>query len=165
MRAWIGSLIFLVAATAGACGGTTAAVNPAGPTQAPAVTGTWTGTASDSSGTAMGISVGSGMGMGMASAGTMTWQITQNGNSFMGTVTFSGFRGGTTMSVTGTINGRTGTFAMTMPDGSMPMARCTGTTAGTFDMDDMLTQMNGAYAGSTTCNGPFDHGQMTLAKK
>ena len=40
-----------------------------------------------------------------------------------------------------------------------------GQVTGTFDMDDMMVEMTGAYTGSTTCTGPFDHGQMTMTKR
>jgi hypothetical protein len=115
----------------------------------------------------MGITTSTGMGpgMGMGAPGEMTWKLTQTGNTFMGTVSFAGFMGAGTMTVTGTMNGKTGTFTMTMPNGAMPMMGCTGATTGTFDMDDMMLVMHGTYAGSTTCHGPFDHGQMTMAHK
>jgi hypothetical protein len=45
------------------------------------------------------------------------------------------------------------------------MNGCSGAVTGTFDMDDLMVQMHGAYTGSTTCNGPFNNGQMTMAKR
>jgi hypothetical protein len=50
-----------------------------------------------------------------------------------------------------------------MPNGTMPMAGCSGQATGTFDMDDMMVKMTGSYTGSTTCAGAFDHGQMTMS--
>jgi hypothetical protein len=38
------------------------------------------------------------------------------------------------------------------------------TTSSTFDMDDMMITMTRACTGSTTCSGPFDHGQMTVQR-
>jgi len=40
------------------------------------------------------------------------------------------------------MNGKAGTFTMTMPNGAMPMAGCSG-----------------------QVTGPFDHGQMTMTKR
>ena len=114
----------------------------------------------------MGMSTGSmGMGMPGGSMGNMTWQMTQTGTAFTGTVSFANYHGTGSMQVSGTMNGKTGTFTMTMPNGSMPMAGCSGQVTGTFDMDDMMVKMIGAYNGSTTCTGPFDHGQMTMSRQ
>ena len=176
MRLWHVSVMLASVVGFTACGGSTSA--PAGPTPVQttpgsqigsgtsAATGTWVGTAVDSSGTAMGMSMGSmGMGMPGGSMGNMTWQVTQTGTTFTGTVSFANYRGNGSMQVSGTMNGRTGTFTMTMPNGTMPMAGCSGQVTGTFDMDDMLARMTGAYTGTTTCSGPFDHGQMTLIRQ
>jgi hypothetical protein len=95
----------------------------------------------------------------------MTWQVTQTGSTFTGTVSFSNYHGNSPMQVSGTMYGKTGTFTMTMPNGTMPMAGCSGQVTGTFDMDDMLGKMTGSYAGSTTCYGPFNNGQMTMTRQ
>ena len=159
-----------------ACGGT--ASTPAGQTAVPATlssptgtetsaaTGTWVGTAMDSSGATMGMSSGSmGMGMPGGSMGNMTWQMTQTGAAFTGTVSFANDRGNGSMQVSGTMNGKTGTFTVTMPTGTMPtMESCGGQVTGTFNLDDMRVQMHAVYTGSTTCRGPFDHGQMTMQR-
>jgi hypothetical protein len=116
----------------------------------------------------MGMSTtGMGMGMSAGPVGTMTWKISQSGAAFSGTVSFSGYNGGSPMMVTGTMNGKSGTFVMTMPSGSMPMAMaaCSGQTTGTFDMDDLMVQMHGSYTGSNTCAGAFTNGQMTMARQ
>jgi len=174
MRFWHLSIVLILAVGFTACAAN--ASNPTSPTAVASTpssststgtsvaTGTWVGTASDSSGTTMGMSMASGMGM-MGSVGSMNWQLTQTGSAFTGTVTFSGFHAGTTMSVSGTMNGKTGTFTMTLPNGSMPTAACNGTVTGTFDMDDMMANMTGQYTGSTTCFGVFNNGQMTMSKK
>jgi hypothetical protein len=106
-----------------------------------------------------------GMGMPGGSMGNMTWQITQTGTTFTGTVSFANYHGNSPMQVSGTMNVKTGTFTMTMPNGTMPMAGCSGQVTGAFDMDDMMVKMTGSYIGSTTCTGPFDHGQMTMSKQ
>ena len=146
---------------AAACGGAsptsmTNSVNPMGPSgSSPALAGTWTGQSVDSSGTMMGAGLSSPMMAGM------TWQLIQNGNTFTGTMSFQGYHGGL-MTVSGTINGRSGTFTLTMPAGSMMMAGCTATATGSFDMDDLMDQIHGTYAGSNACTGPFDHGEISL---
>jgi hypothetical protein len=168
------SLILVFATLFAACGGSTSTPTsptsmvstPGIPTGASTVAGTWVGTAADSSGTTMGMSTGSmGMGMPGGSMGTMTWQMTQTGGTFTGTVSFANYHGNSPMQVSGTMNGKTGTFTMTMPSGTMPMAGCSGQAAGTFDMDDMMVKMTGSYTGSTSCTGPFDHGQMTMNRQ
>jgi len=164
MRAWHVSTILVLAVGFSACGGSTS--TPSSPTGTSMVTGTWVGIAADSSGTTMGMSTGStGMGMPGGSMGDMIWQMTQTGSTFAGTVSFSGYHGGGRMLISGTMKGKTGSFTMTMPNGAMPMAGCSGQATGMFDMDDMMVQMHGSYTGSTTCSGPFDHGQMTMTKR
>jgi len=167
MSAWNVSLVFALAFGVTAC--TESRVNnltaPTSQAEAAALTGTWVGIATDSSGTSMGMSTGSmGMGMTGGSMGDMTWQLTQTGGMFTGTARFSGFNGAGQMRVSGTMNGRKGSFTVMMPAGTMPMAGCSGQASGTFDMDDMMV-MHGVYAGATSCSGPFDHGQMTMNKK
>ncbi|MGE3957457.1 MAG: hypothetical protein AB7H96_12120 [Vicinamibacterales bacterium] len=96
--------------------------------------------------------------------GNATWSVTQAGSTFSGTVQFPGYQGGTMM-VTGTMNGRTGTFAMTMPSWSMMTGGCAATATGTFDMDDMMTQFHGTYAGTAGCTGPFGRGQISMLRR
>ena len=124
-----------------------------------AMAGTWVGTASDSTGTMMGAGLSSSM------MGNMTWQISQTGNTFTGVMQFPGYGGmGGVMTVSGTINGRTATFTMTMPGGSMMTATCSAVANGTFDLDDLMTQMHGTYSGSNSCTGPFNQGQMSMTR-
>lgn len=59
-----------------------------------------------------------------------------------------------------TSDGTTGTFTMTMPAGSMNVGNCSAT--GTFDMDDMMTQLHATYNAMNSCSGAFDHGQMSM---
>lgn len=69
-----------------------------------------------------------------------------------GTMRFPGYQGGTMM-VSGNRTGNTGTFTMTMPAGSMMTGACAATATGTFDMDDMMTQLRGTYTGTNSCGG------------
>jgi hypothetical protein len=154
----VGTAILLAGTVAvAACGGTAASSMPTAPnsTTSATMTGAWVGTAFDSSGSMMGAGLTSAM------MNNAHWSITQTGNTFSGTMQFSGYMGGT-MVVNGTMNGHSGTFTMTIPSGSMMMAGCTATASGTFDMDDMMTQFQGTYAGMNNCAGAFDHGQMSM---
>ena len=119
------------------------------------MTGAWSGSASDSTGTMMGA------GLNATMMSNTTWALNQNGNTFSGTMQFAGYMGGM-MTVNGTVSGHSGTFTMTVPSGSMMMAGCAANATGSFDMDDMMTQLNGTYAGMNSCTGPFDNGQMSL---
>jgi hypothetical protein len=51
-----------------------------------------------------------------------------------------------------------------MPTGTMMTAMCSAVANGTFDIDDLMTQMHGTYSGSNTCAEAFDHGQMSMTK-
>jgi hypothetical protein len=149
---WLVSAALVAAVGAAGCGSSSS--TPAPTPSATMMSGTWVGSASDSSGTMMGGGVSASM------MGGTTWSITQTGNNFSGTMHVGGHDGGT-MVVSGTMTGRTGTFTMTMPAGSMMMSRCSATATGTFDIDDMM-QFHGTYAGTNTCTGPFGQGQMTM---
>ena len=156
MNRWIFVLFTLVSAGAAvACGSQSA--GPSGPSSTATMTRNWVGAASDSSGSMMG------SGMSGATAGSTTWQLTQNGSAFSGTMRLAG--SGSVMMVSGTMNGKTGSFTMTMPMGSMMSSGCSSTATGTFDMDDMMTQLQGTYAGMNSCGGPFDHGQMSMVRQ
>lgn len=145
-----------------ACGAQSpTARNPVGPSptnQSASLSGTWIGSGSDSSGSMM----GAGMTLGMM--GQMTWQITQTGNTFTGTMQFRGYPSHGAMTVSGIINGSTATFTMSMPSGAMMMANCTATARGTFDINEFMTQMHGRYTGSNTCTGPFKDGHMSVSR-
>jgi hypothetical protein len=133
-------------------------VTPSG-SSTTAITGAWVGQASDSSGTMMGA------GMSTAMMANMTWQITQTGDSFTGTMQFPGYAGPGPMTIAGTISGHTATFTMTMPRGGMMTATCSAVANGIFDIDDLFTQMHGSYAGTNMCGGPFDHGQLSMTRR
>lgn len=154
-------LIYSTLLVLSACGGGSGPGNPLSPSvssPSASLTGRWVGSVSDSSGSMMGA------GLSAAMMSGMTWQITQTGNSFTGTMQFSGYPGHDAVSVSGTINGSTATFTMTMPSGAMMTANCTATASGTFDINEFMTQMQGTYAGSNTCTGPFDHGHLSLSR-
>ena len=175
MRASIGLLVVASALAVTACSNGPSTL-PTAPTaqSVPGATikgvaGTWLGSATDAatagqSGTALGMSMGAGMGPGMMGpVGEMTWLITQNGNTFTGTVGFGGFHASARMTMTGTFSGNGGTFTITMPANSMPMGTCSGTATGTFAVDPVTGQMRGIYSGTNTCMGSFS-GQLTLVK-
>ena len=157
MKQWIVVLLtFVSAGAAVACGSQSAAVSS--PTPTVTMTGNWAGTAADSSGSMMG------SGMSGATAGSTTWQVTQSGSAFSGTMHLPGY-GGNAITVSGIMNGKTGSFTMTMPVGSMSSmmsGNCISTATGTFDMDDMMTQFHGTYTGTNSCGGPFTGGQMSM---
>lgn len=145
--------LLAILATA-ACSGTVA---PTGPTAAATMSGTWVGTSADSTGTMMGA------GMSASMMGNTSWNVTQTGGTFSGTMQFPGYQGGSMM-VAGTMNGRTGTFTMTMPSGSMMGSGCTANATGTFDMDERMTQLHGSYTGTNSCSGPFANGSVNMRR-
>jgi hypothetical protein len=164
MRVLLASAI-VTALLAAACG---SASSPTAPGPGPAatgggsapLTGTWAGTAFDSTGSMMGA------GMSAAMFDNMTWNIVQTGNTFTGTMQFPGYMARGPMTISGTINGSTATFTMTMPAGSMMSSvTCTATSTGTFDFAAVMTQIHGQYAGTNSCTGPFNQGQINLSRR
>ena len=157
MNRWMFILFALVSSgAAAACGSQSAAVSS--PSSTATMNGNWAGTAADSSGSMMG------SGMSGPAPGTTTWQVTQNESAFSGTMHLPGY-GGNAIVVSGIMNGKTGSFTMTMPAGSMSSMMsggCTSTATGTFDIDDMMTQFRGSYTGTNSCGGPFNGGQMSM---
>lgn len=103
-----------------------------------------------------------GIGMTPSMMSNMTWQITQTGNTFTGTMQFPGYAGAM-MTVSGTIAGNTATFTMTTAGGGM-MATCTARATGTLDLNTLIAEMHGTYSGSNTCSGSFNGGQMTMMR-
>lgn len=154
MNRWILVLCTVVGASAIACSHSSTMSSPS---SMATMTGNWVGAASDSSGSMMGSGVSG------AISGATTWQLTQNGSAFSGTMRLAGW--GSAMMVSGTMNGKSGTFTMTMPMESMMTSRCMSTAVGTFDMDDTMTQMHGTYAGTNSCGGAFDRGQMSMVRQ
>ncbi len=163
MRIGLIVLTFALAAPLAGCSNESSPMMMSSPmtpsTNVASMTGTWTGSASDSTGSMM----GAGMSASMMSG--MTWQITQTGNTFTGSMQFAGYGARSTMTVSGTITGKTATFTMTMPGGSMMTGSCTATANGTFDFDDLMTQMRGTYTGTNGCSGAFDRGQMSMTRR
>lgn len=162
MRFWLLAFLYPSLLILTACGGqTSTARNPLAPSvssPSAVLTGTWFGNVSDSSGSMMGA------GLSPSMMGRMTWQITQTGNTFTGVMQFGGYAGHGPMTVSGTISGSTATFTMTLPSGAMMMANCTAVATGTFDINDLITQMHGTYGGSNTCTGPFGNGHLSLSR-
>lgn len=152
MRSWK-TIVLLAALLSAACGNGSG--TPMSPSVGGTMTGTWVGTSSDSTGSMMGAGLTSAM------VASTTWTLTQTGNVFNGTMQFPGHMGGG-MTVSGTINGHSGTFTMTMAAGSMMSGACVATANGTFDMDDMMSSWSGTYNGANSCTGPFDHGVMSM---
>ena len=162
MRGNLVLVITMAMAVAGTgCGGGRGV--PLAPTPMAMLEGTWVGSATDSTGSMMGAGLSRDM------MGGMTWIVKGDGSTFSGTVQFPGYMGAPMM-VSGTLNGRTGTFTMWAPGGTLAMmspmwSGCAATATGTFDMDEHMAQMHGTYAGSNTCTGPFSNGQFTMMRR
>ena len=138
-----------------ACSGGSSGSSPTQPssTSPSSVTGTWTGTADDSSG-----------------PGQMTWQITQSGSSFSGTLTLT-LRTATNTTVTargtasGTVSGASIQFSMAVLAGGFdsPFESCAVNVSGSGSVTS--TAITGTYAGSSSCGGGISSGQLTLNKQ
>ena len=152
--------VFL-ASFAAACGGNTATSPPA-PTASASLAGAWTGIASDSSS-----SMGVGSMMGQADMGTMTWQLTENGSTETGPMSFSGsgMQGRTPGTFLGTMSGDDMTFAMDMPSNSMMSTGCSSRATGTAHVNRTTMTMTGTYSGSNSCSGTYTSGQMTMNRR
>ena len=143
----IAALVLTVAG--GACSKGGGSSTPTEPSPAN-VAGTWSGSASDSSG-----------------PGTMTWQLTQSGSSFSGSLTMTD----TTTSVTGrgtvsgTLSGSSLQFSLSVPAGGFdnPYASCSATVSGSGTAS--ASSITGSYSGSSTCTGTISAGQLTLNKQ
>jgi hypothetical protein len=111
------------------------------------LTGTWSGPASDTSG-----------------PGQMTWQITQEGSAFSGTLTLiettANARG--RGSVSGTLAGSAVTFTISVPAGGFdaPYQSCSSTASGTGRVT--RSSIIGTYTGSSSCGGAIYSGQLSL---
>lgn len=149
MRAPIVVLCVMVAVSACRRGSDDSS-SPTSPSGGSSLTGTWSGSASDSSG-----------------PGQMTWQVTQSGGSFNGTMTITdtatklGGRG----SVSGTIAGSSLQFTIAVPAGGFdaPYGACTLQASGPGEVSP--TSITGAYSGSNSCAGTIASGQLTLNKQ
>ncbi|HEY6212439.1 MAG TPA: hypothetical protein VIW45_09150 [Vicinamibacterales bacterium] len=160
MAASVWTAVMVCLGCAGGGGGSssssTAPSSSGGGATPAAIAGTWTGTATDSTG-----------------PGTVTWTITQNGSAFTGTVTLadSGTSAKGRGTVSGTINGSSISFTMTIPAGGFdpPFASCTANISGTalaIAPSDGAppTSIAATYSGSGSCSGAINGGQFTLTK-
>ena len=148
----LGVIGFAAAFSSAACAGTSPSMT--GPSQTRTMTGSWAGSTSDSTGSMMGA------GLTVSMMNDTTWTVTQSGSTFSGTMRFGGHMGGGTVS--GVMNGHSGTFTMTMPSGSMMSGQCSATATGSFDIDDMMSEFRGSYSGMNSCTGAFVRGQVLM---
>ena len=154
--------VVLLAGFAAACGGNTSSMGPTGPTAQTGMTGTWAGIGSDSSS-----SMGAGSMMGQTDMGTMSWQLTQNGSTVTGAMSFSGsgMPGRMAGSFVGTMSGDDMTFTMDMPTSSMMSPGCSSRATGTAHVNRTTMTMTGTYSGSNSCSGAFANGQMSMNRR
>jgi hypothetical protein len=105
--------------------------------------------------------------MGQTDMGAMTWQLTQNGSTVSGAMSFagSGMQGRTPGSFQGTMSGDDMTFTMAMAAGSMMSSGCSSNASGTAHVNRTTMTMTGTYTGSNSCSGAFTSGQMTMNKR
>ena len=99
----------------------------------------------------------------------MTWQMTQSGTSFSGTLTMSdtsksGPSG--TGTVSGSVSGTTLQFSLAVPAGGFTgaFAACTATLSGQATVLDSAS-ITGTYSGSGSCSGAVSSGVVTLTKQ
>ena len=155
---WV-PLVLLVGLLASACGGTSS-MSPVSPSSG--LTGTWSGSSRDTTGQE-----------------TMGWTVTQDGNNLSGTMSFSdtgrGMMGNGNM--TGTINGNTVTFHMSVPTNGFTgmMSSCSMAADGQATMSADRRTMTGTYSGTMSgmmsggmmgqsCGGSMNNGQFTLTR-
>jgi hypothetical protein len=124
--------------------------------------GTWAGIGLDSSG-----SMGAGSMMGQTDMGTMTWQLTQNGSTVTGPMSFSGagMQGRMPGSFLGTMSGDDMSFTMDMPSSSMMSSGCSSRATGTAHVNRTTMTMTGTYSGSNSCSGAYTNGQLTMTRR
>ena len=145
---WIATAVLLLLPACGGGGGG----GGGGTTTAPGLnlTGTWSGSAQDSSG-----------------PGSVTWRITQNGNSVSGTLRFtdssSGISGRGT--VTGTLAGSRLSFVMEIPVGGFgsPFKSCSFKTD-SGSAQATTSRIQGTYSGTNSCTGPVRNGSIDLSR-
>lgn len=111
--------------------------------------------------------MGVGSMMGQTGMGTMIWQLTQNGSTVTGSMSFSGsgMQGRMPGSLLGTMSGDDMTFTMDMPARSMMSSGCSSRATGTAHVNRSTMTMTGTYSGSHSCSGAFTDGQMTMARR
>lgn len=151
-RLFVGLVAFALIASSGACSkdSSTPTTPSAPPASTANVAGAWVGTASDSSG-----------------PGRMTWQLTQSGASFSGSLTITDTGTNTTGrgTVSGTVSGSALQFSLTVPAGGFdsPYAACSSTVSGTATAS--AAAITGVFAGSSSCTGTIASGQLNLNKQ
>ncbi len=158
MRYLVLALFGALAVTA--CGGNTSS-SPVSPASM-SMTGAWSGTSHDTTGQE-----------------TMSWNLTQSGSNVSGAMgmndTTRSMMGNGTM--TGTVNGNTITFHMSVPTGGFSgmMASCSMAIDGQATMSPDGHTMTGTYTGTMagmmsggmmgqSCGGPMNNGQFTLTR-
>lgn len=119
------------------------------------VSGTWSAIAADSTGSLMGSGAG-------GNAVASSWALVQTGQVISGTWEAPGMMRGRVV-MTGTFDGHSGTFEMSMPAGGM-MGQCAASARGTFEMSDDHMELRCQYSGTNACSGPFQRGQMVLRR-
>lgn len=105
--------------------------------------------------------------MGQTDMGAMTWQLTQNGSTVTGQMSFSGtgMQGRTPGTFLGTMSGDDMTFTMDMPSSSMMSSGCSSRATGTAHVNRATMTMTGTYSGSHSCSGTYTSGQMTMNRR
>jgi hypothetical protein len=95
----------------------------------------------------------------------VTWQLTQAGSVFSGTLvmtdTHAGYSG--RGSVSGTLSGSSIAFAMRVPAGGFdePYASCTADLSGVGQIN--VSSIRGTYSGSNSCSGTIASGELELS--
>lgn len=145
--------VVVLSLAASACSGSSdsgGSSPPTSPSSSAGLTGTWVGTASDSSG-----------------PGQMTWQLTQSGGSFTGTVAIADTATKLTGrgTVAGTVSGSSIRFRIAVPAGGFdaPYTGCAADASGEGQLNG--SAISATYEGSSTCGGTIASGQMTLTKQ
>src|SRR5262245_25748815 len=147
------AIILLMTLAWSACsdgGGGSASPGSPSPSSGSGLTGAWVGNASDSSG-----------------PGQMTWQLTQSGGSFTGSITMTDTatklsgRG----SISGTMSGSSLRFTIAVPSGGFdaPHSSCTADVSGDGELNGAA--INGTYQGTSSCGGTISSGQMLLNRQ
>jgi hypothetical protein len=111
--------------------------------------------------------MGAGSMMGQTDMGTMTWQLTQNGSTVTGPMSFAGagMQGRMPGSFLGTMSGDDMTFTMDMPSSSMMSSGCSSRATGTAHVNRTTMTMTGTYSGSNSCSGAYTNGQLTMTRR
>jgi hypothetical protein len=97
----------------------------------------------------------------------MTWQLTQSGSSFSGTMTMTDTSTNVTGrgTVSGSVSGSSVQFSVSVLAGGFdsPYNTCSASVSGTASISS--SSMTGTYDGSSSCTGAISSGQLTLQKQ